>query len=65
MFISKLNVSMSDTVLELGCGRAVGMFDAFQYMNMSKIIGIDISKSQTDRAETKKIEGRIKILGKN
>ena len=52
--ISKLNVSMSDTVLELGCGRAVGMFDAFQYMNMSKIIGIDISKSQTDRAETKK-----------
>ena len=56
---------MSDTVLELGCGRAVGMFDAFQYMNMSKIIGIDISKSQTDRAETKKIEGRIKILGKN
>jgi len=52
--INNLNVSMDDTVLELGCGRAVGMFDAFMYMNMSKMIGIDISRAQIDRAETKK-----------
>jgi cyclopropane fatty-acyl-phospholipid synthase-like methyltransferase len=52
--IDKLNVSRSDTVLELGCGRAVGMLDAFRYTNMGKIIGIDITRAQIDRAKIKK-----------
>ncbi len=51
--IKNLNVS-GDTVLELGCGRGVGMLDGLEYMNVSKIIGIDISGIQISRAETKK-----------
>lgn len=51
--INNLNVSRSDTVLELGCGRAVGMLDAFEYVNMEKIIGIDITRAQIDRAKIK------------
>jgi len=54
--IDTLNVSRSDTVLELGCGRAVGMLDAFEYVDMEKMIGIDITRTQIERAKIKKNE---------
>jgi ubiquinone/menaquinone biosynthesis C-methylase UbiE len=52
--IDNLHVSIGDTVLELGCGRAMGMLDAVEYMDMSKIIGIDFSRPQIERAKVKK-----------
>ncbi len=52
--INNLHVSIGDTVLELGCGRAVGILDAVEYMDASKIIGIDFSRAQIERAKIKK-----------
>jgi ubiquinone/menaquinone biosynthesis C-methylase UbiE len=59
--ISNLKVSSSDRVLEIGCGRGVGLFDALKYMDVSKITGIDISEAQINRSEHRKklIENKI------
>lgn len=63
--ISKLNILKNDTVLELGCGRAVGMLDAFEYIDMKKIIGIDITDAQIERANTKKERAQGKNILEN
>ena len=51
--IDTLHISKNDTVLELGCGRAVGMLDALEYIDLKTLIGVDITEAQIWRAKRK------------
>jgi cyclopropane fatty-acyl-phospholipid synthase-like methyltransferase len=52
--IDALRISKNDTVLELGCGRAVGMLDTIEYIDLKTLIGVDITPAQIWRAKRKK-----------
>ena len=45
-----LDISITDEVLEIGCGRAMGIIQLLSMVNCKKIYGLDICKSQLERS---------------
>lgn len=44
----------NDVIVELGCGRGVGILNALPYIEFGAFIGIDLSPAQIDRAKLNK-----------
>lgn len=48
--IDHLDVSAKNTILELGCGRGVGIIDSFACLDNKQFIGVDITQAQIVKA---------------
>lgn len=60
-----LDISPDDTILEVGCGRGVGIIDAVKNYNFKSIVGIDAVQPQVERARRAISDNNIgKLKGK-
>jgi cyclopropane fatty-acyl-phospholipid synthase-like methyltransferase len=60
--LKSLAPTPNDKVLEIGCGRGIGVADVIQLYNVKEFVGLDALQAQIDRAQ-KNVSGNAALKG--